>query len=289
MSEPSTTPHAWQALFNPWIDGAIALAPRALVILTLLVAGALLARVLDRLTARLIDRSGLEAWAERLGVSRLLYSVGIQMGLARLGGRLMRWLVWLLTLQLILAKAGLPSLSDGLHAALHYVPTLLSGALILAIGAWGADALRQLVRGDTQAAGAPTRALLASLTYYVALAIVITLALEQIGMEVTLILLLMQATLLAAVLATGVTFALSARASFEQLTARYYARALLRVGDQVTLDDGTTGHLERFDMLHLVLRDANRDELLVPYRRAMSAPLRFRKPDDAHAPAPPSP
>jgi len=71
------------------VDTLVAIAPQAALALGALLVGLAASAAAGWLTRAIIQRSGLEGLAERAGVSRLLYAVGLRIGLARLLGRLM--------------------------------------------------------------------------------------------------------------------------------------------------------------------------------------------------------
>ena len=68
------------------IDMVLAVAPKIALVLAILLVGFVLAALAKRLTRWAVQKSGLEAAAERAGIAKLLYTIGARRGLAHLIG-----------------------------------------------------------------------------------------------------------------------------------------------------------------------------------------------------------
>lgn len=236
------------------LEQAIALAPRALMLLLVLLVGLLLSSVAGRAARWLVRKSGLEALLEKAGVSRVLYAAGYTKSSADLLGGL----VWAGGLLITLASAaetvGLPGVAEGIAAVIGFLPRLVVAGFLLVGGVLGADLLRRLLLGVTaRRDDLDSPRFVAEVVYYTVLVVSGTLAAEHLGLETGLVNALIQITAAAGLFSAGLAFALGSRAVFQNLLGRLYAQKMFHPGDRLTVG-GRTGVLVRFGTLSAYLQ-----------------------------------
>ena len=285
MSEPTSVPSADQAVeplwsawtsLEPLLKPLLSRLPGLAWAAGLALAGWLLARLARRATPKLMDKLGVEALAEKVGVSRALYSAGYHGGFGRLSGQLVYGLVLALTAQLVLEQLGLPALSELMQRALDMLPDLVASALIMGATLGLAELVERLLGAsrDEQATDSGLRALAARGVKGVIVALGAVVALEQLGVQTAMISAVIQAAFAASALTAALGFGLGARHALGHLLAKHYARALLREGDLLHLDEGS-GRLVRFDGFYAIILMPEGVERLIPCRELISKPLRF--------------
>lgn len=253
------------------------IAPKAALCLGIVVGGLVLSALARNLAVWIVRRSGLEAVVERVGGAKLLYRIGIKDGIAPVV-RAAVWYVGLLATFAALADAlALPSLERGIAAVLAFLPRLLSALALLGVGVWIAGICRgmvdQLTRGGARDASAPSTP--AQLTYGLVLALSVMVALDQLGLELSLLTSLIQLSVGAAALAFALAFALGGAKVFEQLIARHYVSALVSPGDRVKVGE-VEGVVVRLSAVALILASA-RGEHVVPCSLALRAGMEVRR------------
>ena len=108
--------------------------------------------------------------------------------------------------------------------------------------------------------------------YWVMIALVLTLTLEQLGMDVGLIHTLIWLMSFAVLFSLGVTFVAGAQTVFKALIARHYVLNMCREGESVRLDDGEDYVVARFEPIALVLLDDAGRERSVLYTCLIERP-----------------
>lgn len=217
------------------------LAPQATLTLGVLLGGLVLSALAKRVAGYAVRRSGLEALAEELGASKVLYRFGLREGITPV----VQLLVWyggvLITVASLAEILGLGAVQAGIGAMMAFLPRLCSGLVVLTGGCWVAGFLRGLLKSGATNDSALGAGPLPSILYFAIVTISVTLAMGQIGVEVGLVEALMQLAAGAAMLAFALAFALGGREVFGNLVARHYYQALLRPGDRIKLGslDGT--------------------------------------------------
>ncbi len=259
---------------NEWVLLGIEYGLKAGVLVLILIGGWVCAGILGKAATRLIDRLGIEVLAERLGAARLLYKIGVRGGVAKLGGKLARFAVLVLTGYAALSQLQIGALTDAMSAALGFVPTLLTAAALAAGGLWLSEKLKGMILGEGEEPGG-TRTFLAQLASVATLTMAIMMALEQVGVQMELLHSLLLGVYGVVVCVGGVMFALGARQSMHQMIAGHYGRKLLKIGDHVQLGESTERYeITGFGTMHVIAERDATHEALIPYTSLLDERLR---------------
>lgn len=209
-------------------------APKAAMVIGTLVGGLFVSWLAKRAAGYLVRRSGLESLAEKLGAAKLLYSVGAKDGVTPLVQKLVWYAGVLITVSTLADLLGLGSVKDGIGSIMAFLPKLLAGGAVLAAGFWLAGFLRGLIQRVTQKEDEPGQGSpLAQVAYFAVVTVSSTVALDQAGIEISLLSSILELVVAAAVFAIALAFALGGREAFSNLVARHYYSALVRPGDRL--------------------------------------------------------
>ena len=273
------------------IDGFLIHAPTVAFLLVIVIAGLLLARALAKLARWAVDRMGLEAFAEKLGVSRLLYASGVRIGLAQVIGKVAWWTVMGATLVVASEVAGLDGVSDAIGRVVGYLPQLLIAAVILLAGARVAEWARAMLLRSTRESGGvlDSPKSVAQIVYYAIIVVSVTFAADQLGLETALINSLILMVVAATAFGMALALALAARVSLGGVIARFYAAQLYRPGDRVqVLDADVEGVVLRYSATSMVVQIDAGDEMLVPCARVLQSVVKHERGKPVSPASPPS-
>ncbi len=257
---------AWtSALAQRLIDLFESLAPTALLALSVLVLG-LFAIVIGRsLTASLVRKIGLEALAERFGISRILYALNIQTGLAQVCGNVVAVGLTLVTGMALAEIVGLPGVAEGIASVVEYIPRLVTAFVVIAFGFAMADIARRLATGALGARDdliAP--GLVADTLYYLILAVFLTSGLTHLGLPTQLVDLLITVTFTVTLTTAGLAIALGSRQVVQNAILRGYAQANFDVGDALVAAEHS-GTIVQFGTISLTLHCEDGTDVVLPY------------------------
>ncbi len=194
--------------------------PRTLVAAILLLVGWLLARGLRNLVVKLMRLARLEAAAEQTGVDDFLVRGGVRFTVVTLVGQIVYWTLILMFTVAAFNLLGLtvgPELKDRLA---QYVPKVVAALAIFVFGAVGARFIRGLVDAYLGNVGMKGAATIAMLIQGALLAFVAVLALEQLGLAVTVLTSAFQLAFGGMCLALALAFGLGGRAWAESILER---------------------------------------------------------------------
>ena len=241
-----------------------------------LVLGLIAAALLRRGAVWAIRKSGLDATAERLGVSRALYAIGIRRGFGEVLASLLGVAAVLITLSVVAEILGLPGLAEATGALTAFLPRLLAAVVILAVGAFAADLLRnvaQRITGDREEIDSPTA--VGAITYYTILGVTVAVAIEQVGLATTLINTLIAIAAAAVLACAALALALGGRDVVRDVIARHYVQGLCRPGDTLRVGE-VEGPVLHFTATAVVLESSDGQHVL-PCSRVLQAPFQVRR------------
>jgi hypothetical protein len=109
----------------------IAFLPNLLAALVILVVGFVVAKILQSITRRLLQALGLE---HRQTARRLVEHEGLLARVPKAGGRIVYWVVALITIGVAIDSLHLAWLSAGVARVLAYVPNLLAAGVVIIAG-----------------------------------------------------------------------------------------------------------------------------------------------------------
>ncbi len=259
--------------FENWLLHGDPLVPTWLVVVATLAGGLIASLVLRALTVSLSRRLGVDRLAERWHVGKTLTHLGVRSAPSRWLGQLVLLAGLLVSALVALELAGLEGLAAMLGSLVSGLPGLVAGGLLLVLGLTVAHAGRGAVRRFAKSRpDLESPELVGRITYWAVLTFAIMLALQQVGLETTLLNRLVLVAAGATVLSAGLALALAGRRPLEgHLVSRQYAE-VLRPGDRVTLEAGGGGIVLRHSPVGVVLgEDGN--ETVVAYATLASAPF----------------
>ena len=215
----------------------------------ILVAGYLLARLVEQWTDALLKRLNFDKMAERGGLSEAVVRTGTRLDPIHAVGNLLFWLVMLVVILLATTALGLTSINTMFGTMLSYIPTLIASIVIVILGMIVGEFVRALVLASAGSVeGVPVLARLAKAAVVI---ISVFMAMQQLGVAEEIVTAAFTLILGAIALGAGLAFGLGNRDLAGQITRRWYEQGQQkrrrRRGDveKVAASDGGTGERRR--------------------------------------------
>jgi small-conductance mechanosensitive channel len=227
----------WQAALNASFQRAfndiVVLLPHVVAMLAVIVAGYVVARVLDRFSVALSQSLGLQMAAERSGLAASMKQVGIGRSVPSIIGQIVFWLTMCVFLAAGFNILGLGAVSMAMERIVAYIPNLLVATVVVVVGLLVAGFLRGVVATGADRVGIAYAETLADAVYYVLALMTFIGAFDQLHIEFGLLkeLILLAATGLA--LGCGLALGLGGRDVMAGILAGYYVRQRMHAGDRI--------------------------------------------------------
>lgn len=229
-------------------------APRLLGAALLIVFAFLVARILQRLGARLLQRIGLDSLFERTGAAASLQQVGFGRSPSFVLGYVLFWAVLLAGIAAALSILGLASLQRNIDLMVSLAGKAVVAVLILAAGLAAAGWLSNLAARQAENSGLRGGEIFRRAVFGVVLAVAVLVAAAQVGIDTSLL------VLLAAMLfgTVGIVAALALGLGLAPLSGniaagRYVHGNGIRSGDEISVN-GIQGTVEELGLASVTLR-----------------------------------
>lgn len=260
MTDSGTAVEASQQL----LAQLLAMAPSAILALVTLFLGAIAAVLAGRFVRGLLQRTGVEALAERLGVAKLLYAANIKLGFAHLAGRVTALAIALVALMMAAETVGLPGVAEGVAAVVEFLPKVVAAGVVALAGFVAADFASRLAEGfGRQRDDLVSPRLAANLVYYLLLAVFLTTAVQHLGLDTGLVDALIIVVTGVSMAGAALAVALGARGVVRDVLAAQYAKAQFPPGDHVVVG-ALSGTVVRYDAITVTIRTDDGAECVMP-------------------------
>ncbi len=228
-------------------------APRLIGAVLVLLAAFIIARLLQRLVRRLLGRTGFDDLFERTGSSSSMERIGLSMAPSTLLGYVVFWGIVLAGIASALSILGLPSLQRNMDLLVALAGRALVAILILAAGLAAAGWLSNLASQEAERAGVSGGELFGRATFAGILAVAVLLAAAQLGVEVSLLIVLAVMVLGTVGLVTTLALGLGLVPLSGNVTAGRYVKENVQRGDEISVN-GIEGTVEELGYASITLR-----------------------------------
>jgi Mechanosensitive ion channel, conserved TM helix len=158
----------------------VAIVPRLLAALVLVVVGWVVARIVRRLTVRALRLARLDVAAEKAGIEDFLVQGGVRMTAVTIVGNLAYWVINLVVLLAALAALGVSTAGELFNRMVLFVPNVIAAVVVLIFGALLAQFIGTLVFTYLSNVGVSGAAAIAAIARWAVIVFVLAISLEQL-------------------------------------------------------------------------------------------------------------
>jgi hypothetical protein len=158
----------------------IAIVPRLLAALLLVLVGWVVARIARRLTVRALRLARVDVAAEKAGIEDFLVQGGVRMTAVTIVGNLAYWAINLVVLLAALAALGLSTAGELFNRMVLFVPNVIAAVVVLIFGALLAQFIGTLVFTYLSNVGVTGAAAIAAIARWAVIVFVLAISLEQL-------------------------------------------------------------------------------------------------------------
>lgn len=231
----------------------------ALVVLTI---GWIIIKVVRFILKKVFRVAKLDTVSEKINDARLFGDSKIKIDVAKI---LLGFVKWILLMVFIIVAADIMKLtviSQEIANLLRYLPILLSAMVIFMIGLFAAKLIKKALLGVFESMGFSGGKLVSSIVFYIITIFVTITALNQAGIDTSLITNNFSLIIGAFLLAFAIGFGLGSRDVVTNLLKTFYARKTYSAGDKIKTKD-VEGVIENIDTIFITLKTEN-GKVVVP-------------------------
>ncbi|MGB3776997.1 MAG: mechanosensitive ion channel domain-containing protein [Tunicatimonas sp.] len=235
--------------------------PNVIGALLLLLLGWLIAKGVSVAIRKLLQSKTMARLTERLNRLSLLQRSDLSLDSVQIISRFVYWIILLVFLVAASETLGWTAVSRTLNNLINYLPALLSAIVILLIGLYLAQTVRTVIRAALHSLRVGAAQLISSLAFYLLATIVVLTALEQAGVDTSIITANLTLIVGAIVGAFAISFAIASRHILENILASFYGRKNFAVGDTIRLNT-VEGKIVRIDGVSVVVKTKDAEVVL---------------------------
>ncbi len=234
--------------------------PNLIGALMIILAGIILAFFLRALIRHLTK--SLDRFVSTEKIRNGLKNIGIERSASEMIGSIIFWIVLIFFLTAATETLGLPVVTTWLSGIAMYLPRILAAILICLVGLAGGVLLRDIIIGATVSAGITYGNILARLTQAAVVLISLLVAIEHIGISISVLTSIISIIIGAILFGMALAFGLGARTSISNILASHYLQKTYRIGHRIKIDN-TTGRIVQITPTAVIL-ETSEGQVLVP-------------------------
>lgn len=242
--------------------------PKLIGAIVLLLFGWILAKVVSVVIGKLLTRIGLDKLAEKLNETDAFKEANITIKPVIIIKKTLYWFILLIFMLSAAETLELNIVTEQIGSLIEYIPKLMTAVIILAIGFYLSNALREMVADACKSMGIPAWKFISSTLFYFVLLMVIVTALNQAQIPTEMITSNVSIIIGGILLAFAVAYGFAARNVLASILASFYTRNNFEV-DQVIEIDGHVGRIIFMDNTSLTL-DIGEKHIVYPLSRLTS-------------------
>lgn len=239
-------------------NSVVTAAPKVLVGILLVIAGLIIAKLVEVMLRMILVRIHFDSLVEKAGVDKMLQRIGLRQQLDAFLPRLVYFLVIFLLARTASDALGLIAISNAIGAFFSYLPNIVAALLLLILGTSLGQFAGQTITQAAESSGIDFAPSLGKLVSALIVFVTAMMAIAQLKIDTEMIRIVTSFVLAGAALAFGLSFGLGTRDVVRNIVAGFYARKILSVGKNLEIA-GQRGVLTAITATHAILESEGQD------------------------------
>lgn len=216
--------HDIQASFYNLSQGFLMYIPSLINALLILLAGWVIAKIVQWIVLQLSHALGIDNLAKKSGVHRFLEKRGIKKGFSGILSRICFWAIMLIVLVNFFNHLGLELVSDLLNQLLLFIPNVLISSVLIIIGFYLAEFVSSLVFSSLEDNNFENPELISKLVFYSIAFFTVAISLTQMGIGENIITNIVSIFFGSIGLALAISFGLGSKDWAEGILKKYLSK-----------------------------------------------------------------
>jgi len=242
--------------------------PNLIGALVLLIFGWLIAKLVSGIVARVLKRIGLDKLADKLNQTEMFQESNLTIKPVKI---IKGFIYWILLLIFVLSAAEtleLDLVSQQIGALIQYIPQLLTALINLTLGFYLANAIKEVVANACRSFNVPSGKIISSVVFYVLFIAIAVTAMNQAGIDTTIITSNIIIMIGGVVLAFAIAYGFAARNVLSSILTSFYSKSSFQVGQEIEVDQ-YRGILVNIDNVSFTL-DTGDSRVVFPLSRLLN-------------------
>jgi len=251
-----------QALTSTFTSFAEAL-PGILGALVLLIVGYFIAKIIARIIRKALEMAKVDKLADKLQDIEMVSKANLNIVPSKIISKVVYYMVFLAFVVASASALGVEEISTLINQLVAYIPKLLVAAVILAIGLWFANFIKDILKTALDSMGVAGSNVISNIVFYFLFINIALSALGQAGIDMSFLNNNLSMILGGVVLAFAIGYGFASKDVMGNLLGALYSRNKFQKGDVISVG-GTKGQIVEMDATSLTIQSENNTRVVVP-------------------------
>ncbi|RKN81809.1 mechanosensitive ion channel family protein [Ulvibacterium marinum] len=247
------------------LDGLVTVLPNIIGAIVILALGWLITKIIEFLLKRILKFAKVDRLTEKINAINLFERAQIKFKVSQVIVNFVRWILFLVFLIIAADIMNWTVVSEEIGNLLRYLPKLFSAIALFMIGLYIADFIKKSIKGVFESFDLSGSRIISEVVFYFITVLITIAALNQTGIDTTIVTNNFSIVLGAFLLAISIGFGLGSKEIVGKLLFTYYARKNYAIGDLVKLND-MEGVVVAIDNISLTIRTGIEKRTIIPIK-----------------------
>jgi Mechanosensitive ion channel/Conserved TM helix len=236
--------------------------PTLFAAITLLVAGFFASKIISRIITTVLERIGIDKLADKLNEIDMVQQYDLAIKPSMVIGRIVQYFLTLIFLIMATDVLGMAAVSQLVRDVINYIPSLVTGGLIMVFTLFIANSLKGIVVTACRSIGVPSPGMIGNVIFYFVFLTGMVSALAQAKVDTDFVKTNLSIILGGAIGAFALGYGLASKDMMANFLGSMYSRRRFRIGDVIRIDN-MVGRIVALDNTSVVLNAPDR-QIIIP-------------------------
>jgi len=242
--------------------------PNVIGALFLILIGWILAKILSFAVKKTLSLLGFDKFSEKIRMNEALERANITITASQLAGKFVYWIIILLFFVTASDTLGWTVVSQSIGDLIAYLPRLFSSIIIFIIGLYIAGFVRKGLKGILDSLGVSTGTLISDFSFYAILIIITLTALNQAGIDTSIITSNVTIIIGGIILAFAVSFGFGSKDVLSNILSSFYSRKIFKAGQHIEMKD-VSGTIIKIDSTSCIIKTKD-GKIIMPVSKLLN-------------------
>jgi hypothetical protein len=241
--------------------------PKLIGALLLYILGRIIAKIVKKVVIKAIQITKLNVLITKTKINDYFEKAGLTANFEEFIGSMVYWAVFLVFLMSASEVIGIQIISTTIAELVNYLPNVIAAIIIILITTFIARFVKDIVVKSLEQVNLGSSSIIGSSTFILIMLFGLTIALSQLGLDVTIITTNITLILGGIMVACVLTFTYGSHRAVTNLIAGYYVKKQFKAKDDIVVS-GLTGKIKELNSINLILTSDNKD-MMIPYTKIL--------------------
>tara|TARA_B100000809_G_C15125228_1_gene525961 strand:- start:1080 stop:1910 length:831 start_codon:yes stop_codon:yes gene_type:complete len=242
--------------------------PKIFGVIVLLLIGWLIAKLMRSIVNKMLTTIKLDQFSEKIGLHKIFNEINLKVVISKMLSEFVYWIIFLMFVISASEAMGMTIISDGISSLIAYLPQLLSAIFIFVGGILVANLVKKSVVSATNSIGLSGSKVIGGIVFYVLAIFISITALNQAGIDTSLITSNVVIVMGAILLAFGISYGFASRDILTNILSSFYSKERYTEGMIIKIND-IEGTVVKVDTLTITIKNEGK-KIVIPVKKLIS-------------------